>query len=363
TAGHNFEKLQINWSKINKASYSIIDTITSKLAEISDLVEKSTLELNKNFISLANSSMEQSKIIEEIITKSDSLFLDGREIKKAEFYELFNKAITGAIEKIVYISQQSMAMVYSLDDAMHAIKDVESFIGRIQSINKQTNLLSLNATIESARAGEQGKGFSVVADEVRAVSKHIKHLSEEMGNKISMVTQSVTSSFEVLKEVAVTDMSENIAIKRTLDELMKALLEQTKEFNIILSGTAENSKSISDIISSMVLKLQYQDRVAQYINNLTQALNLVRGFMKSFENLLLLGMDDQNISSYKSEFEIHDKVRLTLNLSELKKNYNICLSNFGVLTSSTDVKPMAEIISEVKIAQPKIDEDEEIVLF
>lgn len=372
SAGFDFSKLQVSWNKINKASYSVIDTAVAKLAEISQTVERSTLELNQNFLDLAHTATEQSRIIEDIITKSDSLQLEGKEIKKAEFYELFNKAITGAIEKIIYISQQSMAMVYSLDDAMIAIKDVEAFIVRIQSINKQTNLLSLNATIESARAGEQGKGFSVVADEVREVSKQIKHLSEEMNNKISVVTQSVRNGYEVLKEVAVTDMSENIAIKSTLDELMKSLLKQTKNFNQILSGTATKSKDISDIISSMVLKLQFQDRVAQYITNLSQSLTLVKSLLKSFEGLLNSGVDDQHISSYNSEFEIHDKIRSILSLSELKKEYNIVLSGLGLL-SPAEATPFSDMISpggshmeqqkQPVLQQPASVSDDDIVLF
>ena len=82
-------------------------------------------------------------------------------------------------------------MVYSLDDAIEAIREIEKFNGRIQAINKQTNLLSLNATIESVRACEAGKGFAVVSDEVRSVSKEINILSVEMSEKIGQVGNSV----------------------------------------------------------------------------------------------------------------------------------------------------------------------------
>jgi methyl-accepting chemotaxis protein len=229
-------------------------------------------------------------------------------------------------------------MVYSLDDAIAAIKDIESFIGRIQAINKQTNLLSLNATIESSRAGDAGKGFSVVADEVRAVSKQIKHLAEEMYNKIYMVTQSVRDGYDVLKEVAVTDMSENITIKKTLDELVKALVRQTVDFNEILSGTAHNSKKISSVISEMVQKLQYQDKVSQYIANISEAMKFLKAIIQSFEKLLLSQIDNQNLTAYNSELEVQDKIRGFLNLSELKNSYNISLANYGIISVDNHVE-------------------------
>lgn len=373
----NFSEVKINWKKINKSVYSTIQSTVNKISEISSEVEKSTLELNKSFLELAQGSMEQSKIIEEIITKSEYLEVEDKKINKSEFYSLFDKALSGAIEKIIFVSQKSMSMVYSIDDAISSIKDIESFIGRIQSINKQTNLLSLNATIESARAGEAGKGFSVVADEVRAVSKQIRHLSEEMNQKIGFVTHSVSSGYDVLKEVAVTDMSENISIKQNLDNLMRALVEQTKEFNGILSGTAETSKKISSVTSNMVQKLQYQDRVKQYVDNLSESLIFIKKLLNGFEEFLLDGETETIIFSYNSETEIHNEIKTKLNLSELKKEYDINLANYGVKIESETEKKIEELKLEsglkndipveennnTSIDSNEPNEDDEIVLF
>ena len=68
-------------------------------------------------------------------------------------------------------------------------------------------------------------------------------------------------------------MSENISIKKTLEALMNSLIKQTQDFNEILNGTAENTKSISTTISGMVQQVQFQDKTTQYLENLSSMLN------------------------------------------------------------------------------------------
>jgi len=326
----SFQNYQVQWNKISKTSMSVLDVSIEELKGLSLEIEESTLALNDQFKFLANKSLEQSEAIKHVVTRSDKLVVDDEEVTMSEFYNIFNNAFTGAIEKIMFVAHQSMNMVYSLDDAMRSIKDIEAFNGKIQAINKQTNLLSLNATIEAARAGEAGKGFAVVADEVRAVSKEINKLSDEMNNKISSVTSSVKSGYEVLKDVATTDMSENISVKKNLDSLMVALAEQTKEFSVILSDTANSSENNSNTISSLSQKMKFQNKSSQFIKNLTGSLGEIKAFLNSYDKIVNKKEDDQIISSYNSEVEIATEVRTKLDAPELKTAYSNIIVSYGV---------------------------------
>lgn len=345
-----FDLYKVHWNKVSIASFSTIDVSVNILRELSKEIEESTLTINNQFKSLAENAMKQSGTITTVIEKSERLIVEDEEVKMKDFYELFDTAFTGAIEKIMFVAQQSMNMVYSLDDAMSSIKDIESFNSKIQAINKQTNLLSLNATIESARAGEAGKGFAVVADEVRAVSKEINKLSDDMNTKIGLVTQSMQSGYDVLKNVATTDMSENISIKRTLDGLMTALVSQTKEFAEILEGAANTSKEISEVISGTVQNLQFQDKSSQYIENLTNALLEIREFLISYDKLVEKNEDDQRIASYNSQIMVLEEVRKNLKLSDLQKAYDETLINYGIKLEGDS-------------SSGKDDEDDDIMLF
>lgn len=169
----------------------------------------------------------------------------------------------------------AISMVYSLDEAIESLGVIEKFTARIQDINKQNNLLAMNAKIEAARAGEAGHGFAVVASEVRQVSKEINALSAEMRGNITKVADSVRKGYKTLQEVATTDMSENINAKEKLDLLMEALLKQNGSFREILQGSANASRELATTISGMTMTMQFQDRNSQLIQNSVNAIREV----------------------------------------------------------------------------------------
>jgi methyl-accepting chemotaxis protein len=359
--GQDFKNYQVNWLKINKTVFSTFDVIDKKLRELSQDIEDSVQNLNNQFLTLARNATEQSSVVEEVIEKSKSLKVGDEQISMTDFVKLFEKAFSGAIEKITFIAQKSMTMVYSLDDAMESIKNIEKFNAKIQAINKQTNLLSLNATIESARAGEAGKGFAVVADEVRTVSKSINKLSEDMSSKLGRLSQNVKSGYDILQEVATTDMSENISIKHTLDGLMNALVEQTADFSKILSGTAETSKEISTTISGMVMQMQFQDKSKQYIENLMSSLKEISKLLQSFEKEMIANQNDNYIETFGEEKEILQKIRQLLNLSDLQKSYDYAMARFGI--SLIDDKELEKVVLGEQNNPQDEENEEDIMLF
>ncbi len=314
-------------------STTAIDVITEKLSSTSSLIEQSTLQLNSQFQQLASSGMRQSETVKAVVEKANGLEIEGKKVTMPEFSGLFNHALTDAIEKILSISKLAIRMVYSLDDAMTAIGEIEKFNGRIQGINKQTNLLALNATIEAARAGEAGKGFSVVADEVRMVSKEICMLSKEMGVRVGQVAVSVRSGYETLREVATTDMTETITAKDTLDKLMEVLIRQTDEFGMILGNAAEESRRTAEVISGMLVGMQFQDRSMQYIQNSVSALQEIKALLERVEQGAQAAGGGEANEALRDE--VIGAISAQLLLSEFRRAYQDRLVERGLATLAT----------------------------
>lgn len=161
------------------------------------------------------------------------------------------EATVGVMARIADKVRESAGTIESLGSRSDQIGEI---IGTIEDIADQTNLLALNAAIEAARAGEQGRGFAVVADEVRALAERTTRATREIGEMIKVI-QNETKSAVVSMEEGVREVelgtTETAKSGKALQDIMDEIGAVVMQVNQIATAAEEQTATTSEISSNI----------------------------------------------------------------------------------------------------------------
>jgi len=193
--------------------------------------------------------------------------------------------IVNTIEKVSENSHMEMELAGKLTQLSHDAEQVKSVLDVIADIAEQTNLLALNAAIEAARAGEHGRGFAVVADEVRKLAEKTQKSLIEINATINVIVQSIvdtsgemnagTQRVRVLVEQTDEVQSEVEAVSATMGTAAKSITETTQAVNQsaeLMDAFVRKLETLQDISASNSTSISEADKVAKEVATLSHEL-------------------------------------------------------------------------------------------
>lgn len=270
-----------------------IESANLVLNETTTDVEAQAHRLSALFTSLTDASTDQTDRLSELVEQISSVEYDGGEVDLVALPRILEESLEEVTERILVLSKQGVSLIYSLDEILEEIDELQSCITEIEAINRQTRLLSLNAQIEAGRAGDAGAGFQVVSTEMHSLSKRIDALSEKMRGSTAIVTRSIKevissirTEYQELSEIGAMDLTQQIDAKEHLEILLNAVVERNDEIRGVLGHSTETARRISDEIREVVMAMQFQDRMKQRTDAVVKTFDVVAKFLEDHPDLV-----------------------------------------------------------------------------
>ncbi|MFQ1991215.1 methyl-accepting chemotaxis protein [Aeromonas veronii] len=177
--------------------------------------------------------------------------------------EADNQAFTGdevvqqSVNMIEQLAEEIASAGNTVKEVAKASEQIGSVLAVIQSIAEQTNLLALNAAIEAARAGEQGRGFAVVADEVRSLAGRTQHSTAEIRGTIEQLQRAVGTTVTMI-EHSVSRAGESVERANQAGEALgriKGAVNSIRDMNTQIAAASEEQSSVSDEITRNIVSV------------------------------------------------------------------------------------------------------------
>lgn len=270
------------------------DTAAHLRAENRALVEREFAELRQDLAHLrtifhdalhkASASFgdlrQQTRAQEELIVSLIALLQGGSgQMDVAQFTSETRGLLQHFVGHIQATSRSSTAVVGQLAQAAGQLDEIARLTAGVREIADQTRFLALNATLEAARAGDMGKGFGVVAKEVKSLAKDATGFSDQIEQRVAAGRQEMAQCRQQAERLAHTDQTEATAAEERLHRMLAELDEVNRVVRTQLERAGAVAGSINRGVATSVTALQFEDIVVQLTQQVERRLGALEPFL------------------------------------------------------------------------------------
>lgn len=295
TVKENTNKADALMEELNDATTTALETLKAVADSNNDNAKniESQTVMTSNIQEMIITADSNASRMERIAGDSLNMVSEGR------------KLVEKLDDKASNISAMNEQVMNTINEFVKNAIEVRGITDKINGISSQTNLLSLNASIESARAGEAGRGFAVVADEIRNLADETQTLTAEINGIVETLENNASGTKETVSKVVASIEDEKVLI----DDSMDTYVKMEDMFKQLYESVTDTQKQLKQIVDS-------NNAIVDSINQLSAASEEVAASMD-----MAVELSNNNMAKTKEAGGLMEEIVTSANQLDKYKNY------------------------------------------